>query len=730
VEKRNGGFRRLAVLFAVASVGVLAVGAHAASAASIEICKSSANGNSGKIFTYHVNGGSSISVAGGRCSGAIQLAANTNTTITEDQSNPATDVASIVVRPSIWQVSQDLVGRSVVVNPGVSTGSGLATFTNQPAGGNFGTLKICKLTQTPAFLGRLFSFSANGGPIVSTEANDAFDDPANWSCRILGTFQVGSNVTVRETIPAGVEVNFIDSDPATALVDFNTTTGTGIYKIGAGVTVALFDDEPTPPSGTGTLEICKTAAELAPRYADPDVHGPFTFTAVDSAGASYGPFTINVPNPNNGLIYCTAPFTVAAGVATVTEGSSPGFDLVDVFTNPSDRFLTANLINHTASVEVPSSLDPNDETQVVFVNQTQRAQLKLCKALGPGSADLIGQVFNIDWSSSSGQSGTTAITAQAQIACVVVGNLPIGATVSLSEENPGQFIDSSGPSSITLASGMNAATFTNTARGLLEVCKTPVVGLATQPVFQFRVDGGGIINVRAGSCNPAIRVSVGSHTVSEVANANFDVTAINAIPASALASSSLANRTATVNVAYAQDVSVFFTNRIKVGNVKVCKFITPGSTDALNGKTFFFDVYVGSNAPARIAVTPGSCTFVTDRLGVPIDFPILQPNGSNTPVAVAEVNAATTGPPLGPPLGPPYNVLAPPPLGTYYVTGITVSGNKSGTTVETNCQSVTYSPTGQHCLLLTTAPAGVVHVRWSLGPNVNAVNFTNTAGDD
>jgi hypothetical protein len=728
VENRKGRFRRLAVLFAVASVGVLAVGAHAASAASIEICKASNNGMSGKIFTFHVNGGAAVSVAGGRCTGAIQLAANANTTITEDQSNPATDVSFIQVRPSGWQVSQNLAGRSVVVNPGTATGGGLVTFTNQPAGGNFGTLKICKLTQTPAFLGRLFSFSANGGPIVSTEANDAFADPATWSCRILGSFQVGSRVTVQETIPAGVEVNFIDSDPATALFDFNTATGTGIYTIGAGVTVALFDDEPIPPSGTGTLEICKTAAELSPGNADPDVHGPFTFTVVDSASASYGPFTINVPSPNRGLTYCTAPFTVAAGIATVTEGPSPGFDLWDVFTNPSDRLLAVNTINRTASVEIPSSTNPNDETQVVFVNKTQRAQLKLCKALGPGSGDLIGQVFTINWSSNSGPSGYVNITAQAQTQCVVVGDLPIGATVSLSERNPGEFIDVTGPSSITLAPGMNQATITNTARGLLEVCKTLVAGLNTQPVFQFRVDGGGIINVRGGQCNPAIRVSVGAHTVTEVTNANFDVTAITTIPSGALTSSSLTNRTATVNVPYAEDVSVFFTNRIRVGNVKVCKFITSGSSDALSGKTFFFDVYVGSNAPVRVAVTPGTCTFVADRNGIPVDFPILQPNGSNTPVAVAEVNAATTGPPLGPPLGPPSNTLGVTPLGTYYISAISVTGGRPGTT-ETNCQPAAYSPTGQHCLLLTTAPGGVVHVRWQLGPNVNAANFTNTAGD-
>ena len=74
---------------------------------------------------------------------------------------------------------------------------------NQPAGGNYGSLKVCKLTETPAYLGRQFSFSVNGGPLVSTEANDAFDDPANYTCRILGTFQVGSIVNVHEQIPAG-----------------------------------------------------------------------------------------------------------------------------------------------------------------------------------------------------------------------------------------------------------------------------------------------------------------------------------------------------------------------------------------------------------------------------------------------------------------------------------------------------------------------------------------------
>jgi hypothetical protein len=709
VEKRKGGFRRVAVLFAVASVGVLAVGVHAASANVVEICKSSANGMSGRSFQYTITGGSSVSVNGGRCSGPITVAGAT-VTITEAQSNPATDVASTTVRPSIRKLSEDLPNRSVTVTTGASTSSEtLVTFTNQPAGGNFGTLKVCKLTQTPAYLGRLFSFSVNGGPLVSTEANDAFDNPANWSCRILGSFQVGSTVTVHEAIPAGTEVQFIDSDPATALVDFDLAAGNGIYTIGAGTTVALFDDEPIPPSGTGTLEICKTAAELSHGYADPDVHGPFTFTAVDAAGTSYGPFTIVVPNPNNGNIYCTQPFTVAAGIAEVTEGPSPGFDLVDVFTNPADRLLTTNLINRTADVEVPSSTDPNDETQVVFVNQTQRAQLKLCKTLGPASADLIGKTFYIDWSSDSGSSGVTAITAQASTQCVVVGNLPIGATVSLHEEDAGPFVDESGPSSITLASGINTATFTNTARGLLEVCKQPVRGINVQPTFTFRIDGAGMLSVRAGTCSLPQRVSVGNHTVTELASDNYELdpyapgNGIKVSPATAEVSRNLNARSVTVAVPFADDVTVTYYNRIKLGQVKICKVIPATSQDSLGGKLFDYDLYFGDGSGGFTKITlgpiaPGECTAYSPF------FPVLYPNGKNRAVGVVE--------------RPDSGVV------NYVVTSIALTSGTRGlcSPGDPNADPVICNQTPNPNLA-----AGIVD--FYLGPNNNIITYTNKSMD-
>src|SRR4029078_9214945 len=136
----------------------------------------STNGMNGRDFNYTVapSGGSAFSVGpikGGRCSGPI-TGARPNAVITQEKSDPATDVKSVTVRPSLRLTSSDLANRKVTVQTGASTASEtLVTFTNQPAGGKYGPRKVCKLTETPAYLGKQFSFRVNGGPIVSTEAN-------------------------------------------------------------------------------------------------------------------------------------------------------------------------------------------------------------------------------------------------------------------------------------------------------------------------------------------------------------------------------------------------------------------------------------------------------------------------------------------------------------------------------------------------------------------------------
>ena len=189
----------------------------------------------------------------------------------------------------------------------------------------------------------------------------------------------------------------------------------------------------------------------------------------DAAGATYSKTVL--------AGQCSEPFQVAAGISEVVEGPSPGYDLVDVATIPEDRLLTTNLINRTADVEVPASDSSNDETQLHFVNQTQRGQLKVCKALGPGSSDLIGEDFYFSVRRDGAPDVTgIEITAQASTQCVIVGYFPIGSTVDVEENievkgfdqvdpSRGDFIDTTGEGEITISPGINTKTITNNGQG-------------------------------------------------------------------------------------------------------------------------------------------------------------------------------------------------------------------------------------------------------------------------
>jgi hypothetical protein len=618
----------------------------------IEICKALTNGMSGKSFQFSLNGGAPFTVKGGRCSGPITTQAAVNR-VTELQSNPPTDVTNITTRPSSRLLIKDLPNRTAYVY--VAAGSTAAnetmvTFTNQPAGGTYGDLKICKLTQTPQYIGRLFSFRVNGGPLFSTEANDASTDPSTWSCRLAGSFQVGTNLTVSEEIPAGAQIAWFDSEPGTALTDFDTNAGTANVTIGAGVTTVLVDNEAIPPPLSGYLEICKDAAQLGRNYADPFVQGPFTFTVETADAATFDTVV--------GVGQCSVAFQVPAGITTITEHAVANHSLVDEFTIPEDRFLNGNLINGTATVEVPVSGSVNDETQVHFVNKRDRAQLKICKALGPGSSDLSGHTFNFDVDLQGadmipayGYSSYVSIVASATTTqCVIAGDFPVGGDVDVHEHfgqdanfgvstDDGSFIDVSGEGTVHINPGINTITVTNTAKGLLEVCKAKITYLTgTQPTFVFVIDGSKTISVQAGKCSPAMSVTVGDHSVNErLTQPNFELYDIKTIPVDRLVSSSIPGRTATVHVPYGPqgETAVTFYNRVRTGTVKICKVVSDGSLDSIGTTLFHFDVIINpsSTRPIQLldaaAIMNGECAIVAT-------LPILQPNGQQTEITVRE----------------------------------------------------------------------------------------------
>ena len=536
-----GGFRRLALLSGLVCAAVLVVGAQAASAQVIEICKSSSNGMSGRPFSYTVapSGGSSFSVGpiqGGRCSGPITVSGST-ATITEAQSDPATDVKSVTVRPSARKTSEDLAGRRVTVQTGASTASEtLVTFTNQPAGGSYGTLKICKFSEASAYVGRSFSFSVNGGPLVSVEATTAFySTTAEWSCRPVGSFPVGTLVNVHEAIPAGSFLYWVDAEPFTALEDFDVSTGDTYVRISGPATAVLYDNEPLPPSGTGWLEVCKNALE---GWWDPDAAGTYNFIVTDGVGDTHSLSVI--------AGQCSEPIQVAAGVNEIVEAPKAGTTLTDVAAFPWDRLLTVNLINRSATVEVPVSDSANDETQVHFRNEAVRGQLKVCKALGPGSADLIGHDFYFDVHDTrrAGRRPAARRDHGGRDDPVqdrrLLPDRPHGPrrgaqgdrrrrrrpAAELGLHRPlrrGRHHDPAGRQHQD-----DHEHGQGPARGLQGEGPVPdgpngLPPRAAQPVFQFKIDNGAYFSVQAGKCSPPKRVSVGNHTVTEVQASDFEL---------------------------------------------------------------------------------------------------------------------------------------------------------------------------------------------------------------
>jgi len=212
-------------------------------------------------------------------------------------------------------------------------------------------------------------------------------------------------------------------------------------------------------------------------------------------------------------------------------------------------------------------------------------------------------------------------------------------------------ITTTSPATTTIQNGTaNTVTITNTAFGQLEICKDPVAGVNTQPVFQYRIDNGGIISQRAGICGPARNVSVGNHTVTEVASNDYQVTGIRVDPSGRIVGSpDLANRTVTVNVPYGPngETVVTYTNAIRTGTVKVCKHIPITSTDSLapapNGRDYQFRINI-QTAPftftpvlTTVHLEPGA-TDGCSAFTAPIN--VLQADGTNTIIGVQEL---TTG---------------------------------------------------------------------------------------
>jgi hypothetical protein len=326
-------------------------------------------------------------------------------------------------------------------------------------------------------------------------------------------------------------------------------------------------------------------------------------------------------------------------------------------------------------------------------------QLKVCKALAPGSDALDGQTFSFDVTRHSDvdppAGPTQRVSVRASVTstqCVIVGSFPVGEQVQISEVAPGNYIDVSGEGIVTIATGINSITITNRAMGILELCKAPVAGLTAQPTFRFRVDGGSIIPVRAGACTLPLRVAIGQHSVQELAENDYELKpdapggGLDVTPADRLVTRNAPLRTITVSVPYGEtgETLVNVTNRVKQGTIKVCKAVPTSSLDALGSKSFDFTVLVdGVAKPGATGLTAGTCSF-------PIGpFPILRADGTATIVKVTEDGTSATG--------------------TWVLGGVTCTG----------CRSPSSN--------VTDVDGTLLGLTFALGTDVNGLIFTNTA---
>jgi hypothetical protein len=155
------------------------------------------------------------------------------------------------------------------------------------------------------------------------------------------------------------------------------------------------------------------------------------------------------------------------------------------------------------------------------------------------------------------------------------------------------------------------ATFTNKTtpppKGSIKVCKIAGAGIATGQTFTFTV-GGVTTTAPAGSCSLPIEVAAGDVVVTETAVGGTVVSAITALPNTALVSSNLANRTATVRVTANQVTEVNFTNEKQTGTVKVCKIAGSG---VVAGQVFDFTV-----GTVHTTAAAGSCSLpITLQVG-------------------------------------------------------------------------------------------------------------------
>ena len=621
---------------------------YAAAKGTIEICKSSANGMTGRSFAFrwvdHTGANGAVSVAGGGCSAPISVAGGP-VTVTE-VATATTVVQRITLSPKGRTVSLNLITRTAKVRAPAGGTDTVITYVNKvPAA----QLKICKqaASNSTQLIGQPFSFSVNGGAAFTIDAG-TFGSP---NCGGLTGYAAGTNVSVAELQPASnVSVSEIDvSQPPASNVATNLSARTVSLTLGSGVNIVTYTNQINVSAQKGYVDICKYAT-------DQFVSGYFSFSITDAAGLTYGPYSVL-------LNQCTASIQVTSGPATITEAARFPYYLGEFSVFPANRWISDNLINQTATVEVVAG-DESTVTVAYFFNSTLLGQVKVCKALDSANSDaLAGSIFSFSYTDAAGDA-TASIVANTFAegpACVFLptpnnGGLPLGSTVSMTEDGRPNVallsvvISPTGAdngstnttANLLVQSGTTTATFTNQAEGTVEICKD-----AADPqtlgnggnAFNFMINGSIDITVNAGQCSFAMAVAAGTATVDELPSTNFHLVSVTATGPTNDNRILSGSNPVTVSVPFGgvgDETLVTYTNAVNTGQFKICK--TTSEPQIIGGVTFTFAwsyVVDGTTTSGTVGLTPGECS------GLLATIPVVDSLGNPVPVIVSE--APTVG---------------------------------------------------------------------------------------
>jgi hypothetical protein len=280
-----------------------------------------------------------LSVPVGECSGPIQVPSGT---VTISETPTAGDTLSDVSAYS-YTANGSYVDQLVAFpaqnppNPSaaeVATVPGnnvaletIATFTNSSSAGQTGLLKICKIAGTGVADGTPFSFATSGAGTKNKYSIEAGPADQGGYCELAGSYPVGSQIKITETVPKGIYASIQVQPPANG----GTKTATSVVvTIGQGVTVAEFTDSTQKPSFTlsanpNTLTVGLSGTGTSAITINPagGFSGNVTLTASGLPAGVTASFTPN-PATSTSTVTFTASATAALGTKTVTIKGTSG----------------------------------------------------------------------------------------------------------------------------------------------------------------------------------------------------------------------------------------------------------------------------------------------------------------------------------------------------------------------------------------------------------------------